>query len=145
MARTASDIIIDASAAEVMAVIADFDSYPQWATGMEEVQTLATLDAGRAHDVRFKLDAPPIRDEFILRYEWEGDQSVSWHLVEATEIMTAMDGRYLLVQLDQNTTRVTYQLAVSITMPMLGMLKRKAEKVIIDTALKGLKRRVESP
>jgi hypothetical protein len=27
---------------------------------------------------------------------------------------------------------------------MIGMLRRKAEKVIIDTALKGLKRRVES-
>jgi hypothetical protein len=26
---------------------------------------------------------------------------------------------------------------------MIGMLRRKAEKVIIDTALKGLKRRVE--
>jgi hypothetical protein len=27
---------------------------------------------------------------------------------------------------------------------MIGMFKRKAEKVIIDTALKGLKARVES-
>ncbi len=27
---------------------------------------------------------------------------------------------------------------------MIGMLRRKAEKVIIDTALKGLKKRVES-
>ena len=27
---------------------------------------------------------------------------------------------------------------------MIGMLKRKAEKVIIDTALKGLKKRVET-
>ena len=27
---------------------------------------------------------------------------------------------------------------------MIGMLKRKAEKVIIDTALKGLKKRVEA-
>jgi hypothetical protein len=29
-------------------------------------------------------------------------------------------------------------------MPMLGMLKRKAEKVIMDTALKELKKRVET-
>jgi hypothetical protein len=39
---------------------------------------------------------------------------------------------------------VTYQLAVDLTIPMIGMLKRKGEKVIIDTALKGLKQRVES-
>ena len=32
---------------------------------------------------------------------------------------------------------------MDLTIPMLGMFKRKAEKVIIDTALKGLKKRVE--
>ena len=39
---------------------------------------------------------------------------------------------------------MTYRLAVDVSIPMIGMLKRKAEKVIIDTALKGLKKRVES-
>jgi len=39
---------------------------------------------------------------------------------------------------------VTYNLTVDLTIPMLGMLKRKAEKVIMDTALKELKKRVES-
>ena len=40
-------------------------------------------------------------------------------------------------------TTVTYTLAVDINMPMIGMFKRKAEKTIIDSALKGLKNRVE--
>ncbi|MEP7333221.1 MAG: cyclase, partial [Terracoccus sp.] len=31
-----------------------------------------------------------------------------------------------------------------VKIPMIGLLKRKAEKVIIDTALKGLKKRVEA-
>ena len=41
-------------------------------------------------------------------------------------------------------TEVVYKLAVDLSIPMIGMLKRKAEKVIIDTALKNLKKRVES-
>ena len=41
-------------------------------------------------------------------------------------------------------TRVTYQLAVDVAVPLLGTLKRKAEKVIIDAALSGLKQRVET-
>jgi hypothetical protein len=41
-------------------------------------------------------------------------------------------------------TVATYSLAVDLNIPTIGMLRRKAEKVIIDTALKGLKRRVES-
>jgi hypothetical protein len=40
-------------------------------------------------------------------------------------------------------TEVTYTLSVELSIPMIGMLRRKAEKIIIDTALKELKRRVE--
>ena len=52
-------------------------------------------------------------------------------------------GSYILDE-SGGATEVTYQLAVDLNIPMLGMFKRKAEKVIIDTALKGLKKRVES-
>jgi len=42
-----------------------------------------------------------------------------------------------------DATTVTYTLSVELNIPMIGMLRRKAEKIIIDTALKELKRRVE--
>jgi hypothetical protein len=89
------------------------------------------------------LDAAPIRDEYDLGYTWDGDRSVSWRLAEKGSMLTAMDGAYVLEPVDETRTRVTYQLAVDVSVPLLGMLKRKAEKVIIDTALKGLKKQVE--
>ena len=39
---------------------------------------------------------------------------------------------------------MTYMLEVELSIGMLGMFRRKAEKMIMDTALKELKRRVES-
>ncbi len=66
-----------------------------------------------------------------------------WTLVEAENILKTMDGAYLLEDNGDGSTTVTYQLVVDVRMPMLGMMKRKAEKVIIDTALKELKKRVE--
>jgi hypothetical protein len=54
-----------------------------------------------------------------------------------------MNGSYTLTAKAMELTTVTYRLAVDVKVPMLGMLKRKAEKVIIDTALKELKKRVE--
>ncbi|MFD1860038.1 SRPBCC family protein [Aeromicrobium camelliae] len=144
MARTESDIVIAAPASTVMAVIADFESYPSWATGMQEVTVLKAGDDGRAEEVRFLLAAPPIRDEFTLGYRWEGDDAVSWSMVGDASMLTAMDGAYRLDRVAADTTRVTYQLRVDVSVPLLGMLKRKAEKVIVDTALKGLKKRVES-
>lgn len=144
MARTSSDIVIDASPAAVMAVIADFPAYPEWATGMRSADVVTDGPDGRALQVRFVLDATPIRDEYELAYTWDGDQSVSWTLAGTGSMLKAMDGAYVLDPIDDATTRVTYQLSVDVSIPLLGMLKRKAEKVIIDTALKGLKKRVES-
>lgn len=143
MARTSSDIFIDATPAEIMAVIADFPAYPEWATGMKSAHIVEGPEE-RAKQVHFVLDATPIRDEYDLVYTWNGDSSVSWELAGSGSMLKAMDGAYLLEPTSDSSTKVTYQLAVDVSVPLLGMLKRKAEKVIIDTALKGLKKRVES-
>ena len=58
-------------------------------------------------------------------------------------MLKAMQGAYEL-QPTSDGTEVTYRLSVDVAIPMIGMLRRKAEKVIIDTAPKGLKKRVES-
>lgn len=144
MARTTSEIVIDAPAEQIMDVIADFGSYPVWATGVKTADVVATMSHGRAEKVHFVLDAAPIRDEYELVYVWNGDKTVSWSLSQAGAMLTSMDGAYVLDALDAGHTRVTYQLSVDVSIPLLGMLKRKAEKVIIDTALKGLKKRVET-
>ena len=58
-------------------------------------------------------------------------------------MLKAMEGAYVL-RPSSDGTEATYRLAVELYIPMIGMLRRKAEKVIIDTALKGLKKRVEA-
>jgi len=92
--------------------------------------------------VHFELEAAPIKDSYTLGYVWNGDSSVTWDLVEG-KMLKAMNGAYELREAVSGT-EVTYRLAVDVSIPMIGMLRRKAEKVIIDTALKGLKKRVES-
>ncbi|AYY13664.1 SRPBCC family protein [Actinobacteria bacterium YIM 96077] len=141
-AQTTSSITIAAPAADVMEVIADLEAYPEWTTSMRSVEVLSVGDDGRPERARFVLDAGPIKDTYILSYEWDGDDEVRWSLVEGS-LIKAMEGSYRLVESD-STTDVTYQLTVDVAIPMLGMMKRKAEKVIIDTALKELKKRVES-
>lgn len=147
--QTTSSIVISADPASVMAVISDFGSYPVWAQGVKKAEPITGAagggpgDASRPAQVYFELDASPIKDVYTLRYDWTGDESVSWTLVEG-RMLKAMDGAYVLDGRGDGSTEVTYRLAVDISIPMIGMLKRKAEKVIIDTALKGLKKRVES-
>jgi ribosome-associated toxin RatA of RatAB toxin-antitoxin module len=144
--RTESSIDIAAKPGEVLDVIADFESYPQWATEVKKVQVLTEEGDGWADRVQFTLDAGAIKDTYVLDYEWDvkknGTGVVSWQLIEAT-VLKAMNGSYTLAAKGRDETPVTYRLAVDVKIPMLGMLKRKAEKVIIGTALKELKKRVE--
>jgi ribosome-associated toxin RatA of RatAB toxin-antitoxin module len=144
--RTESSIVIDAPPGEVLDVIADFEAYPEWAGEVKAVRVLAEEGDGWADQVEFTLDAGAIKDTYVLDYDWDvknnGTGVVSWSLVEAN-VLKAMNGSYTLTARGKDQTTVTYRLAVDVKIPMLGMLKRKAEKVIIDTALKELKKRVE--
>ena len=144
--RTESSIDIAAKPGEVLDVIADFERYPEWATEVTKVTVLTEEGDGWADRVQFTLDAGAIKDTYVLDYEWDvvedGTGVVSWSLVSA-QVLKAMNGSYTLVS-DGDGTKVTYRLAVDVKIPMIGLLKRKAEKVIVDTALKELKKRVEA-
>ncbi len=109
---------------------------------MRAAEVLGQED-GRASRVRFTLDAGVVKDTYVLGYDWDGDAAVHWHLAEPGSVISAMDGAYLLAG-QGGMTETTYELSVDVRIPMPGLLKRRAEKTIIDTALQGLKNRVEN-
>src|SRR3954453_6153489 len=140
--QASSSTSIQADKAAVMAVIADFESYPEWASMIKKVSVDETGPGGRGTKVTFHLDAGVLKDEYTLAYDWHGDDQVDWHLVQGKSLKS-QDGSYVLSD-KGGSTEVTYRLSVELNIPMLGMFKRKAEKVIMDKELKGLKKRVES-
>jgi uncharacterized membrane protein len=140
--QSTQSIVVEAPAADVMAVIADFPDYPQWVAAAKQVEVLETGDDGRARRVHFVLDAGAVKDDYVLDYTWDGDHKVSWTLVKG-QMMKRQEGSYVLDEKD-GSTEVTYTITIDLSIPMIGMIKRKAEKVILDTALKELKKRVES-
>ncbi|MFZ3556967.1 MULTISPECIES: SRPBCC family protein [unclassified Streptomyces] len=140
--HTSSSITIEAAPADVMGVIADFARYPDWTGEVKEAEVIAEDGAGRAEQVRLVMDAGAIKDDQTLKYTWAGENEVSWTLVKS-QMLRSLDGSYVLKPAGKGT-EVTYSLTVDVKIPMLGMIKRKAEKVIIDRALAGLKKRVES-
>jgi len=140
---TESSTVIAAVPAVVMGVIADVARYPEWTDGMKSVEILSKYEDDKPADVRFVVDAGAIKDTYVLEYDWaDDDSSVSWKLTEGG-MLKAMDGSYVLTDNGDGSTTVAYRLAVDVSIPMIGLIKRKAEKVIVDTALRGLKERVE--
>jgi Polyketide cyclase / dehydrase and lipid transport len=153
--RTESSIVIAAAPGAILDVIADFDRYPEWAGEVKKVAVISEDGDGWADQVEFTLSAGAIKDTYVLEYDWDvaedGTGVVSWHLVSGM-VLKAMNGSYTLEDTtpedvsggaDGFVTAVSYRLSVDVKIPMLGILKRKAEKVIIETALHELKKRVE--
>ncbi|GAB05576.1 cyclase [Gordonia amarae] len=141
--RTEQSVVIGADPDRIMAVISDFPRYPEWVSAARTVEVLQTLPDGRAAQVRFELDAGVLQDTYVLAYEWAaGGTEVSWRLV-SSDLQRDQRGRYVLSQQVPGSTKVTYELMVDLLVPMIGQLKRRAEKAITDIALNELKKRVE--
>ena len=135
--KTAQTIYIDADPGTVMDVIADIGSYPEWVSEYTETEVLETDDEGYPLLARLVLEAAVLKDTMVLKYEWPADrQSVRWSLVSSA-LLRALDGAYRLTPAGEGT-EVTYELSVDLLIPMIGQLKRKAERRLTDTALKDL-------
>jgi hypothetical protein len=138
--KTSSTMTIDAPKSVIMAVIADFAAYPDWASGIKAAAVVQVDPDGHPAQVRFTLDAGIITDSYVLGYRWQGDDEVRWELAERGTMVSDMSGAYLLKEAGGGT-EVTYELAVGLAVPMIGLMKRRGEKTIVDTALKGLRGR----
>jgi ribosome-associated toxin RatA of RatAB toxin-antitoxin module len=140
--RTAQTIFIDADPRTVMDVIADIGSYPEWVSEYTETEVLEVDAGGYPKLARLVLEAAVLHDTMVLEYDWPSDRrSVRWSLVSST-LLKALDGAYRLTP-NGTGTDVTYELSVDLSVPMIGLLKRKAERRLTETALKDLKKRVE--
>jgi carbon monoxide dehydrogenase subunit G len=141
--QTEGSIVIDASAAEVMDVLTDYEAYPEWAD-VKAARIVERGEGGLATKVAFEVDVPVLgRAEYTLAYRYApGDAGMSWVSTEARGSVTNITGEYLLDETD-GQTKVTYRLAVELGVLLPGFVRTQGAKRVIDNALEGLKRRVE--
>ena len=137
-------VIIQAPAADVIEVIEDYESYPEWAD-VTSVVVRARGEGGRATEVSFEVDVPVLgKAAYTLAYQYAyGDGALSWVTKEARGAIRDIRGEYLLHEIDDATTKVTYRLAVDLGVLVPGMLRTQGSKRVIENALERLKRRVE--
>jgi carbon monoxide dehydrogenase subunit G len=137
-------ITIAASPEQVAAVICDFPRYPEWAEAVRSAEVVEEYEDGYASQVRFVLDAGVVADEYTLAYEYAEDLTrIEWRLVAPSRMQKRQLGSYDIEPDGAGGVRVTYTLEVELAVGMLGMFRRKAEKMIMDAALRQLKTRVE--
>jgi uncharacterized membrane protein len=138
-----STISIDAPIATVQEALFALDKYPEWSSQIKSAEALAHDEQGRITKVKMSIDAGMMKDRPTLDYDWSGAPSKLSFSLDEADLLTGMDGVYSFKSIDEDTTEVTYELEVSLSMPIPAMMRQKAEKATIDAALSQLKTHLE--
>jgi ribosome-associated toxin RatA of RatAB toxin-antitoxin module len=140
--KSSSTIVIDAPLADVQAALFDIATYPEWLTSIKKADVLERDDQGRAIKAKLAIDAGMMKDRVTLDYDWSAaPASLSFSMDEA-DLLTQMDGTYFIKALDEDSTQVTYELTVAVSLPVPSMMITKSQQQTIDAALKELAARV---
>lgn len=132
-------ISIEAPLSKVEGILFDLAQYPTWSSAIKTVSVLEKDEKGRATSATLSIDAGMMKDRVTLEYDWsQAPRRLSFSMTDA-DLLTAMDGAYIITAQDEDTTEVTYELHVDLSMPIPAMMLHKAEKATIDMALGQLK------
>ena len=143
MEGTVQRIEVSAEPQHIYEVALDLEAYPEWAKGVKEVEVLEEDEHGRPVRVAFRADAMIQEISYVLIYSYEMENGFSW-TAEPGHDIKAMDGSYEFNALEDGSTEVLYALRVDPAFSLPGFLRRQAEKQIVSSALRGLKKRAEA-
>jgi hypothetical protein len=135
-------ITVDVAPTRCYEVAIDYERYPDWARDVKHVAVLERDDEGRGARVEYRVAALGRSISYVLVYDYgEAPDAFSWHLDES-DMLRRLDGRYGF-EAENGGTRVAYDLAIDLAIPLPGLIKRQAARMIVATALKELKKESE--
>src|SRR5438093_4954772 len=138
--QTQGSIEISATPKEIMEVIEGFGAYPEWAEGIRKAEVKKKDSKGRPAEVAFEVSQMGIGATYTLAYKYRTkDGGLSWTTKSASGAVKDINGEYTLEPSGKGT-KVTYRATIEPAIPMMGFMKRQAEKTIINAALGGLKK-----
>lgn len=142
--QTGGEIDIKASPEEILDVVMDFGSYKRWAKGIKSAKVLKKDSKGRPAEVQIEAGQFGFNSKQTLKYSYKAKSAgVSWTSTKCEGVTKSVEGSYDLQEKDEGT-HVKYKMKMELAVAVPGMVKRQAERMITDSALKGLKKEVEA-
>jgi ribosome-associated toxin RatA of RatAB toxin-antitoxin module len=132
---------VDADAASILAIVADFESYPQWNDGVKGLWVLARYDDGRPSQLRLDAKYEAIEDSLI--------QAV--YYPSPTQIQTVLQQGNLFKKQEQlfsvvdtgGSALLTVDLDVEPSMPIPAPMVKTMANNVLDYLAENLKKRAE--
>ena len=140
--KSTATVLIDAPLADVQEALFAVGAYPEWLSSVKKSEVLESDTSGRVLKAKLSIDAGMMKDRVTLDYDWSGAPLALSFSMDEADLLTQMDGTYTLKSIDEDTTQVTYELTVAVSLPVPTMMITKGQQQIIDAALKELASRV---
>ena len=140
--QSVSTVIIDAPLADVQAALFEVASYPEWLSSIKKAEVIERDGENRVLKAKLSIDAGMMKDRVTLDYDWSSAPATLSFSLDEADLLAQMDGSYSLKAIDADTTQVTYELTVAVSLPVPAMMITKAQQQTIDAALKELAERV---
>jgi uncharacterized membrane protein len=141
---SAGSITIDASSESVFEILKDLATYPTWSASIKSVEVSGSDSSGNPIKASMKVEAGVLKDRVALEYDWSKAPSEVSFTLEEANLLTEMSGIFSLKSIDSDTTEVTYQLKVGLSMPVPDIMRKKQEQATIQQELAKLKSHAES-
>ncbi len=132
-------MVIEATPAEILDVIADVENAPSWSPQYQHAEVLEAYEDGRPKRVKMKVKAAGLTDEMEVEYSWSGN-SAGWTLINSSQLKS-QDATYTLSPAGDKT-KVRFDLKVDPSIPLPGFLLKRTLKGAMETATDGLRKQV---
>lgn len=133
--------IVNAAPKEIFDALLDFESYPQWQSGVLETKVLERDEQGRGELVEMYVDAKIRKVRFTVRYRYDEPTGLGWDYVSGD--LQDNQGRYTFVPREDGSTEATCDIAFEIGFFVPAPMKNLIRDQSLKNSMRELKRRVE--
>ncbi len=136
--KSTATVVIDAPLAQVQSALFEIENYPNWSSSIKKVDVIERDGENRVTKAKLSIDAGVMKDRVVLEYNWSLAPATLTFSMDEADLLTQMDGAYSLKAIDGDSTQVTYELEVAVSLPVPAMMITKTQQTTIDNALKEL-------
>jgi ribosome-associated toxin RatA of RatAB toxin-antitoxin module len=132
---------VDADAASIMAIVADFEAYPQWNPGIKGAWILARYDDGRPSQLRLDTEINGMPGIYIQAVYYPGANQIQT-VMQQGDLFAKQEQLFSVVETGQ-TCLLTVDVDVEPTMPVPAPMVKMLVNNVLDSLAQNLKQRAE--
>ncbi|WP_059015053.1 SRPBCC family protein [Mycobacterium sp. M26] len=132
---------VNADAASILGIVADFEAYPQWNDEVKAVYILARYDDGRPSQLRIDTVIQGHESTFIQAVYYPGEGQIQTVLQQG-DVFTKQDQLFSVVAMGPSSL-LTVDLEVETSMAVPAMMVKKLTNDVLEHLAANLKTRAE--